>query len=71
MDRRLTDALSRHPQINDWTVRRQRGHSVQIYLVGGAVENLRQVEREAYEVEVFNDHQADGTPRRGSDTLPL
>ena len=71
MDRRLTDALSRHPQINDWTVRRQRGHSVQIYLVGGAVENLRQVEREAYEVEVFNDHQADGTPRRGSATLPL
>lgn len=71
MDRRLTDALSRHPQINDWTVRRQRGHSVQIYLVGGAVENLRQVEREAYEVEIFNDHEADGAPRRGSATLPL
>jgi PmbA protein len=44
---------------------------VQIYLVGGAVENLRQVEREAYEVEVFNDHQADGQVRRGSATLPM
>jgi predicted Zn-dependent protease len=71
MDRRLTDALSRHPQIHDWTARRQRGHSVQIYLVGGAVENLRHVEREAYEVEVFNDHQADGAASRGSATLPL
>jgi PmbA protein len=71
MDRRLTDALSRHPQINDWTVRRQRGHSVQLYLVAGAIENLRQVEREAYEVEIFNDHEADGVARRGSATLPL
>jgi predicted Zn-dependent protease len=71
MDGRLTDALSRHPQIHDWTARRQRGHSVQIYLVGGAVENVRHVEREAYEVEIFNDHQAAGTPSRGSATLPL
>ena len=71
MDRRLTDALARHPRISDWTARRQRGHSVQLYLVGGAVENLRRVEREAYEVEIFNDHQADGAPSRGSATLPL
>jgi PmbA protein len=71
MDRRLTDALSRHPRINDWTARWQRGHSVQIYLVGGAVENLRHVEREAYEVDIFNDHTADGAPSRGSAVLPL
>jgi predicted Zn-dependent protease len=71
MDQRLTDALSRHPQIHDWTARLHRGRSVQIYLVGGVVENLRQVERESYEVEIFNDHAADGTPRRGAATLPL
>ena len=71
MDRRLLDALSRHPQIHDWTARRQRGHSVQLYLVGGAVENVRHVEREAYEVELFNDHQLDREPRRGSASLPM
>jgi PmbA protein len=71
MDQRLTDALSRHPRIHDWTARLHRGRSVQIYLVGGAVENMRQVVRESYEVEIFNDHDADGTPRRGAATLPL
>ena len=60
MDRRLLEALARHPRIDDWTVRRQRGRSAQIYLVGNAIENVRQVEREAYEVEVFNDHDVDG-----------
>jgi PmbA protein len=71
MDRRLTDALSRHAQIHDWTARRQHGHSVQLYLVGGAVENVRHVERESYEVELFNDHTADGTPARGSASVPM
>jgi predicted Zn-dependent protease len=71
MDQRLIDALSRHRGIHDWTARRQLGHSVQLYLVAGAIENVRHVEREAYEVEVFNDHLADGSPRRGSATLPM
>ncbi|MEP6469369.1 MAG: metallopeptidase TldD-related protein [Chloroflexota bacterium] len=71
MDRRLLDALARHPQVDDWTVRRQRGRSAQIYLVGNVIENVRQVEREAYEVEVFNDHEADGERHRGSTTVPM
>jgi len=71
MDQRLTDALGRHAGIDDWTARRQRGRSAQIYLVGNMVENVRQVEREAYEVEIFNDHQLDGEPRRGSATIPM
>ena len=71
MDGRLVEALSRHPAIHDWTARRQRGRSAQTYLVGSAVENVRQVERESYEVEVFNDHEADGEPVRGSATIPI
>jgi predicted Zn-dependent protease len=71
MDRRLLDALGRHPNVDDWTVRRQRGRSAQIYLIGNVVENVRQVEREAYEVEVFNDHDLDGERQRGSATIPL
>ena len=71
MDPRLLEALGRHPAIHDWTVRLQRGRSAQIYLVGSAVENVRQVEREAYEVEVFNDHQANGEAVRGSATVPM
>lgn len=71
MDRRLIDALSRHPQVHDWTARRQRGHSLQLYLVGTTIENVRHVEREAYEVELFNDHQLHGAPRRGSAIVPM
>ena len=71
MDRRLTDALARDARIHDWTVRRQVGRSVQIYVVGNVVENIRQVEREAYEVEIFNDHEVDGQLRRGSATVPM
>lgn len=71
MDKRLVDALGGHPAIHDWTVRRQHGRSVQIYLVGNVVENVRQVEREAYEVEVFNDHDVEGTRHRGAATVPM
>ena len=71
MDRRLTDALERHPAVHDWTARRQVGRGVQIYLVGNQVENVRQIERESYEVEVFNDHQADGEPSRGAAKVPV
>ena len=71
MDQRLIDALRRHPEIDDWTVRHQHGRSAQIYLVGTTVENVRQVDREAYEVEVFNDHDLDGERRRGSATIPM
>lgn len=71
MDPRLIDALGRHPDVDDWTVRRQRGRSAQIYLVGNVIENVRQVEREAYEVEVFNDHDVEGERQRGSATVPM
>jgi PmbA protein len=71
MDARLLTALERHPRIHDWTARRQVGRSVQIYLVGNAIENVRQVDREAYEIAVFNDHQLDGEPRRGAARLPI
>ena len=71
MDQRLTDALQRHPAVHDWTARRQVGRGVQIYLVGNQVENVRQIERESYEVEIFNDHQADGEPSRGAAKVPV
>jgi PmbA protein len=71
MDQRLTDALERHPAVHDWTARRQLGRGVQVYLVGNQVENVRQIEREAYQVELFNDHQADGEPSRGAATVPV
>ena len=71
MDKRLTDALERHPAVHDWTARRQIGRGAQIYLVGNQVENVRQIERESYEVELFNDHQADGEPSRGAAKVPV
>ena len=71
MDQRLTDALERHPAVHDWTARRQVGRGAQIYLVGNQVENVRQIERESYEVELFNDHQADGEPSRGAAKVPV
>jgi predicted Zn-dependent protease len=71
MDQRLIDAMERHPSVHDWTARRQLGRSVQVYLVGNQVENVRQVERESYEVEIFNDHHADGEASRGAAKVPI
>lgn len=76
MDQRIIDALRAHPGIDDWTLRVERSRGVQIYLVGGDVESIREDSREAYEVELFNDHPApagaEGTGRaRGSATVPL
>jgi predicted Zn-dependent protease len=71
VDRKLLDGLARHPGIHDWTVRRRLARGAQVYLVGGAVESVRSVEREAYEVELFNDHDVEGERRRGSVTVPL
>ncbi|MGZ8563150.1 MAG: metallopeptidase TldD-related protein [Candidatus Limnocylindria bacterium] len=76
MDQRIIDALRAHPGIDDWTVRLERSRGAQIYLVGHDVESIRQVSREAYEVELFNDHPApagdSGTEiARGSATIPL
>ena len=53
---RLTSVLARHPEVNDWTVRRRRSRSVQLYLIGTAVESVREVATEEYELDVFNDH---------------
>ena len=76
MDRRILDALRTHPGIDDWTLRMERSRGVQVYLVGDQVESVRQVSREAYEVEVFNDHSAPSAtgevgPARGGATIPL
>jgi PmbA protein len=77
MDQRIADALRAHPGIDDWTLRMERTHGVQIYLAGNALESVRHVSREAYEVEVFNDHPApagavDGSEvARGGATIPL
>ena len=74
MDQRIVDALRAHPGIDDWTLRLERSRGVQIYLVGGDVESLREDQREAYEVELFNDHPAPGEGSdiaRGSATVPL
>jgi PmbA protein len=71
IDRRLTDAFERHPAVHDWTVRRQLGRGVQVYLVGNQIESVRQIERESYEVELYNDHTADGEPSRGAAKVPV
>ncbi|HLA65370.1 MAG TPA: hypothetical protein VK600_02190, partial [Candidatus Saccharimonadales bacterium] len=77
MDRRIVAALQAQPGIDDWTLRLQRSRGVQIYLAGHAIESVREVSREAYEVELFNDHptpagDGDGSSTaRGSATIPL
>ena len=64
MDQRLTDALQRHPA----------GARLDRAAAGGAAvcrspgrqtrsRTCARIERESYEVEIFNDHQADGEPR--------
>ncbi|MGZ8563269.1 MAG: metallopeptidase TldD-related protein, partial [Candidatus Limnocylindria bacterium] len=74
MDQRIIDALRAHPGIDDWTLRLERSRGVQIYLVGTDVESIREVSREAHEVELFNDHPAlsgESGIARGSATVPL
>lgn len=76
MDQRISDALRAHPGIHDWTLRLERTRGVQIYLAGADIESVRQVSREAYEVEVFNDHPAPARSSgsemaRGGATIPL
>jgi len=71
MDQRVVDAVRGHPGVHDWTIRFQRGRGAQVYLAGTALENMRQVGRDAYEIELFNDHQVDGEPMRGSAVIPL
>ena len=71
MDRRLTDALERHPGLDDWVVRRHRANGAQVYLAGRRLEAVRRVSREVFEVEVFNDHARDGETVRGSATIPV
>ena len=76
MDQRIVDALRAHQGIDDWILRLERTRGVQVYLAGSDIESVRQVSREAYEVEVFNDHAAppgtDGPDTaRGGATIPL
>ena len=67
----VVGAVRSHPGIHDWTIRFQHGRGAQVYLAGTAIENVRQVGRDAYEVELFNDHEIDGQPMRGSAVIPL
>jgi predicted Zn-dependent protease len=71
MDQRVIDAVRGHPGIHDWTIRFEHGRGAQVYLAGTAIENVRQVGRDAYEVELFNDHELNGEPMRGSAVVPL
>jgi predicted Zn-dependent protease len=76
MDQRIIDALRAQPGIDDWTIRLERTRGVQIYLVGTEIESIREVSREAYELEVFNDHPAPpgetgSEMSRGSAVIPL
>jgi len=77
MDPRIVAALRAHPGIADWTLRMERARGAQIYLVGTDIESVREVSREAYEVELFHDHPApagaevEGEVARGGATIPL
>ena len=48
--------LERNDGVHDWTLRRRTVRSVQLYLIGQEIENVREVETEEYDLEVFNDH---------------
>ena len=48
--------LERNEHVHDWTLRRRTARSVQLYLIGQAIENVREVETEEYDLEVYNDH---------------
>ncbi|HEV2123988.1 MAG TPA: metallopeptidase TldD-related protein [Chloroflexota bacterium] len=73
----ITAALGRNHGVSDWTVRHRRTRSTQLYLIGRAIENVREVNTEEYEVEVFNDHpypegtEKAGTPARGVASIKL
>ncbi len=71
MNSRIVDTLQRQPGVSDWTVRRQHAAGAQVYVAGNAVEAVRRVGREAYEVDVYCDHEADGESVRGSVTVPV
>jgi PmbA protein len=71
MDPRIRDALARQPGVDDWTLRHERTRGVQLYLVGSAVENVRHVHRESYQLEVYHRHGTDADHQMGSASLPL
>jgi predicted Zn-dependent protease len=71
VDARIRDALGRQPGVDDWTIRREASRGVQLYLVGDRIENVRHVQHEAYEVDLFNRHQTDAGAAVGSATLPV
>jgi predicted Zn-dependent protease len=52
----ITGALGRQSGVSDWTVRRRHSRSVQLYLIGRSIENVREVETEEYDLDVYNDH---------------
>ncbi|HEU5317527.1 MAG TPA: metallopeptidase TldD-related protein [Chloroflexota bacterium] len=52
----IVSQLERTEGVDDWTLRRRRARSAQLYLIGHDVESVREVDTEEYEVEVFNDH---------------
>jgi PmbA protein len=57
-------ALGRHPKVSDWTVRRRRSHSAQLFLIGREIESRREVTTEDYDLDVYNDHPVPSSARR-------
>ncbi|MGH2352857.1 MAG: metallopeptidase TldD-related protein [Chloroflexota bacterium] len=49
-------ALDQHPGVHDWTVSHRRSRSVQLYLIGREIENVREVSTEGFDLDIFNDH---------------
>ena len=65
-------ALERHAGVADWSVARRRSRDVQLYLIGPEVESQREVITEAFDVEVYNNHQRpDGSAVRGVASVRL
>jgi PmbA protein len=52
----LIATLERHGDVHDWAVQVRRSRSVQVYLIGNAVESRRSVSTQTFGVEVYNDH---------------
>ena len=56
MIEQIVAQLERNDAVHDWTLRRRTVRSVQLYLIGQEIENVREVQTEEYDLEVFNDH---------------
>lgn len=56
----ITDALDKQEGLSAWQIRRSKGRSSQLYLIGSDTESKRTVETERYAITVFVEREADG-----------